>query len=186
MNPGRESLKDKNPYKRGADDGWRMGLLLIVLFVAMTQSLRYAAANWIGLLLMVAGVPVATFLFLRRSYVKDNGLTLFSSLWVQGIAMFFCATLILAMFEYLYLRFINPTFIVDTMSYIADVYAGEGTPQGDQIAQMVHGMLKQNLVPSAINMALETIWTGVFTGSLLSAVMAGVVRMKMWGITAEQ
>ena len=179
-------MKDKNPYRRGANDGWCMGLILIALFLAMTRSFQSVWANWTGLVLMVAGVPAATFLFLRRSYMRDNGLTLFSSLWVQGIAMFFCATLLLAMFEYIYLRFINPTFMVDTLNRMADAFSVSGTADGEKTAGMLRGMLKQNLVPNAINVALETIWTGVFTGSLLSALMAGVVRMKMWGIKASK
>lgn len=180
MNSVTETVRDKSPYKRGADDGFFMGLLLIVLFLCMTLSYRFPLANWVGLLLCFAGVPVATFLFLRKSYIKDNGTTLFSSLWMQGIVIFFCATLMLALFEYLYLRVFNPTFLVEMLNHVAESYANSGTPQGEQVAKAIHAMIKQNLVPSAINIAVETIWMGVFTGSLLSAIMAGLVRMKIF------
>lgn len=175
-----ETIKEKNPYRRGADDGFLMGLLLIACFLLSTFSLTHPAANFLGLLLAFVGVPVATFLFLRRSFIKDDNLTLFSSLWMQGIMMFFCGTILLALFVYVYLRFINPTFIMDMLNQVANVYENMGTPQGHQIAKGVHAMIHQNLVPSSISIALETIWVGVFTGSLLSALMAGIVRMKIF------
>lgn len=175
-----ESIKEKNPYKRGADDGVILGLILIILFLAMTFSLKYPLANLLGLLLFFVGVPMTTFFLLRRSYIRDNGLTLFSSLWMQGIVMFFCATLILALFTYVYLRFLNPSFMVDMLNTAAAHYEKLGTARGHQTADIMHAMIHQNLVPSAISMAIETIWVGVFTGSLLSALVAGIVRMKFW------
>lgn len=175
-----ESIKEKNPYKRGADDGVILGLILIILFLAMTFSLKYPLANLLGLLLFFVGVPMTTFFLLRRSYIRDNGLTLFSSLWMQGIVMFFCATLILALFTYVYLRFLNPSFMVDMLNTAAAHYENLGTARGHQTADIMHAMIHQNLVPSAISMAIETIWVGVFTGSLLSALVAGIVRMKFW------
>lgn len=175
-----ESVKEKNPYKRGADDGVLMGILLIAVFLSMTLSYRYPLANWTGLLLCIAGVPLLTFFLLRRSYIKDNGLTIFSALWMQGIVMFFCATLILAMFVYVYLRLLNPTFLIDMLNHVADFYEAQATPQGHNISATIHALIHQNLVPSSISVAVETIWVGVFSGSLLSALMAWVVKLKMW------
>ena len=175
-----ETVKEKSPYKRGADDGFLMGILLIAVFLVTTWSITFPPASWIGMLLTLVAVPLTTFFMLRRSYLRDNGLTIFSSLWMQGIVMFFCGTIILALFVYIYLRILNPTFIVDMLNHVAGLYEDLGTDQGKQIASALHAMIKQNLVPSAISMALETIWVGVFTGSLLSALMAGMVKMKIW------
>lgn len=177
-NSTRESLRDKNPYKRGADDGFIMGVVLIAMFLALTCAARSPLAAWVGLLIMVVGVPLTTFSLLRRSFLRDNGLTLFSSLWMQGIVMFFCATLLLALFEYVYLRILNPGFTLTLFNQAADYYSASGTEQGVQMAKMLRAMIRQNLVPNAINVAIETIWVGVFTGSLLSALMASLVRLK--------
>lgn len=180
MQQAAETVRDKNPYKRGADDGLLMGLLLVGLFMASVYSYISPLANLIALVICLAGVPFLTFALLRRSFVKDRYLTLFSSLWMQGIVMFFCGTLILAGWTYVYLRFINPTFIVDMLNHVAATYSQTGTPAGQQIADTIETMIRQNLIPSSISLAVETIWIGVFTGSLLSAVMAAVVRMKIW------
>lgn len=178
----RETLRQKNPYKRGADDGVVMGVILIAMFLSLTFATTSTLAFFIALLLIVAGVPAATFIMLRRSYVKDGGMTLFSSLWMQGIAMFFCATLLLAMFVYIYLRFMNPGYMAGLFNQAAVYYESLGTVQGTQMAKACHEMVHQNLIPSAISMAVETIWVGVFTGSLLSALMAGIVRLKIFRI----
>lgn len=178
MNQAIESVRDKSPYKRGADDGLIMGIILIILFMASVYSYKSPLANVIAIALLLVGVPAATFLMLRRSYVKDNCLTLFSSLWMQGIVIFFCATLLLAAWVYIYLRFINPTFLIDTLNHVATLYDNMGTATGQQISATIHAMIKQNLVPSSISIAIETIWLGVFSGSLLSALMAALVRLK--------
>lgn len=180
MNASHETIKDKSPYRRGADDGIPMGLLLIALFFSMTLAPRSPFAALITVILALAGVPVTTFLMLRKSYRRDNSLTLFSSLWMQGIVMFFCATLLLAMFEYLYMRFINPSFMENVFLQAADFYSSSATEQGSGMADMLHTMIDRHLIPGPINIAVETIWVGVFTGSVLSAIMAAVVRMKIW------
>ncbi|MCH5248177.1 MAG: DUF4199 domain-containing protein [Muribaculaceae bacterium] len=183
MNSVRESVRDKSPYKRGADDGIWMGLVLIVLFLAVTQSLHSVLASWLSWGIALGGVPGLTYFFLKRSYDKDNGLTYFSSLWMQGIAFFFCGTLLLALFVYLYMRVINPTFMITQLSEIADLYKATGTANGIQISDTIHAMIEQNLVPSAISIGIETIWVGVFTGSLLSALMALLVRARKKQLT---
>lgn len=178
MSTVRETVKAKSPYKRGADEGIFMGALFIVLFLAVTKSMDSMFATWIAWILALVGVPGLTFYLLRRSNERDNGLTLHSSLWVQGIVIFFCGSLILALFIYLYLRWMNPTFMVDHLIKMADAYASMNTPQGQQISDTIHAIINQDLVPSAISIGIETIWIGVFTGSLLSIVLAWIVKLK--------
>lgn len=162
-----------------------MGIELIAMFLLLTCAAKSLLACWLGFLIMLIGVPMTTFFLMRRSFFKDNGLTLFSSLWMQGIVMFFCSTLILALFEYVYLRIINPGFTLELFNQAADYYSASGTEQGVEMGKMLRAMIKQNLVPNAINIAIETIWVGVFTGSLLSMLMAWLVRLTKVETTSK-
>lgn len=174
-----ESIKAKSPFRRGADDGFLMGIMLVVVFISGSLSFRYPLAATLSPILMIAGVPLLTYILLRRSYVKDNGLTLFSSLWMQGIVTFFCGTLILAIVMYGYMRWYNPEFMREMVGYMADFYDSmPENPKGHEVSQIFHTMLDEDLFPSAINVAIESIWLGVFSGSILSMLVAIAVRAR--------
>lgn len=174
-----ESIKAKSPFRRGADDGLLMGILLVAVFFTGSLSFRYTLASDLTPILMLGGVPLLTYFLLRRSYIRDNGLTLFSSLWMQGIVTFFCGSLILAMFMYCFMRWIEPDFMRETVAHIAEFYDSmPDNPQGQEIARVFHTMLDENVFPSAISVAVESIWLGVFSGSLLSMLAALAARAR--------
>ena len=174
-----ESIKAKSPFRRGADDGLLMGVLLVIVFFTGSQSFRYTLASDLTPILMLGGVPLLTYFLLRRSYIRDNGMTLFSSLWMQGIVTFFCGSLILAMFMYCFMRWIEPDFMRETVAHIAEFYDSmPDNPQGKEIALVFHTMLDENMFPSAISVAVESIWLGVFSGSLLSMLAAIAARAR--------
>lgn len=174
-----ESIKAKSPFRRGADDGIIMGLLLVAVFFTGTLSFSYTLASDLTPILMLAGVPLLTYFLLRRSYVRDNGMTLFSSLWMQGIVTFFCGSLILAIVMYVYMRWGNPGFMREMVIRMSEFYDSmPETPQSREVSQIFHTMLDENVFPSAINVAIESIWLGVFSGSLLSMLAALAARAR--------
>ncbi|MDE5647740.1 MAG: DUF4199 domain-containing protein [Muribaculaceae bacterium] len=174
-----ESIKAKSPFRRGADDGIIMGLLLVAVFFTGTLSFSYTLASDLTPILMLAGVPLLTYFLLRRSYVRDNGMTLFSSLWMQGIVTFFCGSLILAIVMYVYMRWGNPGFMREMVSRMSEFYDSmPETPQSREVSQIFHTMLDENVFPSAINVAIESIWLGVFSGSLLSMLATLAARAR--------
>lgn len=174
-----ESIKAKSPFRRGADDGIIMGLLLVAVFFTGTLSFSHTLASDLTPILMLAGVPLLTYFLLRRSYVRDNGMTLFSSLWMQGIVTFFCGSLILAIVMYVYMRWGNPGFMREMVIRMSEFYDSmPETPQSREVSQIFHTMLDENVFPSAINVAIESIWLGVFSGSLLSMLAALAARAR--------
>lgn len=174
-----ESIKAKSPFRRGADDGIIMGLLLVAVFFTGTLSFSYTLASDLTPILMLAGVPLLTYFLLRRSYVRDNGMTLFSSLWMQGIVTFFCGSLILAIVMYVYMRWGNPGFMREMVIRMSEFYDSmPETPKSREVSQIFHTMLDENVFPSAINVAIESIWLGVFSGSLLSMLAALAARAR--------
>lgn len=58
-------------FRRGADDGFLLGLYFSALFFAMVYSMAVPLLSMAALALM-AGVPVVIYKFLRRSYVAST------------------------------------------------------------------------------------------------------------------
>lgn len=169
---------DKSIYARGADDGFWMGLYLVVIFFSMVAALQYALANAL-LLVLLAGVPALTFWFLRRSYRADNGLTPFSGLWMQGIVMFGCSALIFCLTGYLYLRWMDPEFISRVLSLGLEFYRQADTPEAQEVVEELE-LIQSNpdRLLSARNVVMGWMWLIVFSGSLLSMLMAGLVKLR--------
>ena len=171
------ATEQKSVYKRGADDGLFFGIYLIIMFFSSAFSMAVPFAGLLSMLL-VLGVPFLIYRFLRRSYVNDSGTTQFSALWVQGITTFFCGSLISGIVALVYMQWINPDFIATQVQSLIDVYMATDWEEGKEIAKVLTKMIEQNLLPTPINIVIESIWLAVFTGSILSMILSIVVQAR--------
>lgn len=170
------STDKKNLYARGADDGLWLGLYLCTLFLVCAWSLSVAMLNLLALA-MIAGVPVLVYVFLRRTYTAAHGLSSFSALWMQGIVTFACGCLIFGAFSFIYLRWIDPGLL--TRAIASAIKALQATPV-EGSANMVSELefIAANPVLLApLNITFGWMWLGMFSGSLLSMLVAIVVRL---------
>lgn len=165
------------PYRRGADAGLPFGLYLSAMYVASVYS---ASLPLLGLLvtLMFFLVPVIVYKSLRRSFLADNGTTMGSSLWMQGIMMFLCGGLIYSLVVMVYCRWINPTYIADSFTNMATVLAADGGEMSARVAETSRLVVENGAVPSAASWAMAVFWLVVFSGSLLSGLCALLVRAR--------
>lgn len=171
------STEQKSVYRRGADDGLFVGIYLIIMFFASAFSMTIPFAGLLSIIL-VLGVPFIIYRFLRRSYVNDNGTTQFSALWVQGITTFFCGSLISGIVALIYMKWINPDFILTQIQTLIDVYMANDWKEGKEIAEVLTKMIENNMLPTPINIVIESIWLAVFTGSILSMIVSMIVQAR--------
>ena len=169
------TTESKSVFKRGADDGFWAGIYLSVLVIALLLSVKSLLAGMLGLV-MAVGVPVATYLLLRRAYRADYGTTRFSELWMQGICTFFFGSLIMAVALYVFLGYIEPGYIYSLVGQAVDTYRVVGTPQAVEMADMLQKLADSHMLPSPIMVAVDMIWTVSFTGSVLSLLLSLIVR----------
>lgn len=164
-------------YERGASDGAWLGLYLSVMFALSVGSLYVGLLN-IPVLAMGLLVPFLTYRFLRRTHVACHGLTTFSALWMQGIVMFGCGSLIFAAAAYIFMRWLHPGFILDTLRMGVEFYRNTPMEGGASMADMFQEIIDNRLIPSPMDIALMWLWLGTFTGSVLSMFVTLVVRIK--------
>lgn len=167
----------KSIYARGADCGLWLGLCFIALFLLAALSLRLPLLN-IGVFAIVLYVPVLSYRFLRRTHIDAHGLTTFSALWMQGIVMFACGALLLGAVAYVYMKVVQPHFISDVVKYGIDYYSSAGTPQGDAMADEFRKVIELNSLPRTGDVVLMYIWATVFSGSILSMILAAIARAR--------
>ncbi|MCM1504108.1 MAG: DUF4199 domain-containing protein [Muribaculum sp.] len=173
-----DEIRLRSPYKRGADKGAVFGVYLSVLFLMTAYSLEYPGCS-VGAFFMVLFVPVIIYISLRRSYVSDLGTTIFSSLWMEGIVIFFCGSLVSAVVAIVFMRWVEPDYIERTLHQIIEMYnSGIAGDQGKEVAEVLQAAIDQRRVPKAIELVIDMLWLEVFSGSILSMLMALLVQAR--------
>ena len=169
------SRKIKNIYARGADDGLWMGLYLTLVFGVTGISLYVGVLNLVALVLM-AGVPFMAFYFLRRTHKATYGMTLLSALWMQGIVMFACASLIFGLLSFIYLRWIDPDFFVRVLTLGIEYYSRIEAEGADAVADELRMILDGGALPNASTIVMVWMWLTMFGGAVLSLVLSAIVK----------
>ncbi len=171
-------LRQRSPYKRGADYGAVFGVYLSVLFLLTAYSLEVPGCS-VGAFLLMVLVPVVIYVMLRRSYVADMGTTIFSSLWMEGIVIFACGGLISGAVAAVFMRWIEPDYIERTLRTVIEVYdSGVMGDNGAEVSEVLQAALDQKRVPKVVELVVDMIWLEVFSGSMLSMLMAVLVQAR--------
>lgn len=169
--------RPKSIYRRGADNGMVLGLYFCVMFLSMALSGR---VSLLGLLssAMMFGVPFIIYYFLRKTYVEERGFTIYAALWMQGIIAFAGGGLFLAVMVYCYIRWIDTDFIANQVSMLIDVYGSVDNPRTREMVDIMRQIQSQGAYPSARDVVTQMELAIVFTGSILSMLMALLVRLR--------
>ncbi len=162
-------------YSCGANDGLKMGVYLSVMFLLQSIGMTNPMLMIFGALMLIC-IPVVTYAILRKGYRESGGFSTFSAIWLHGILTFLCGSLILALVIYVYLKYLNPTFLIDLLDSLIEAYSSMNNPQANQLTEMLTTIKQQHLLPSPIQYAFTMIWTCGFFGSILSMVLALIVR----------
>lgn len=157
--------------------GARGGIVLGCWFCA-TFSLMAGAGQLpllaIPAIIMMASVPVMAYRMLLKSYRSLYGMTTLSALWLEGILSFIGGSLFLAVAAFLYLKYIDPEFIVRQTSLMADYYAA--SEETRNIGETLRRMIDNHILPRPIEAAFSLAWLSAFTGALTSLILATIIK----------
>ncbi len=170
---GKSEITTKYIGALGCDHGFVLGIYFIVMFVLMAYSLESATLGVVSVVMALA-VPVVTFFFMRRFNRLTNRMASLSALWLHGILMFICGSIMLGGFVLVYLRWFDPDFIGRALKTGIEFYSQDKSTA--DIADQLQLILDSNMMPSSVSIAISWMWSGCFSGSLLSLVVAAVVR----------
>lgn len=167
----------KSPYHRGADDGFTFGIYLTLLFFSSIFAPKLPLLGLLSFGLML-GVPTLIYLFIRR-YDRELGeMSSFPALWMHGIVIFVCGILISGAGLVVYMKWIEPGFIVGQLNNLVE--AGKAAP-GTAIAdagQLAEKMIETKFIPSATSIVVELIMLAIISGSILSIVISFFLSMR--------
>lgn len=176
-NDNTRSGESRNIYERAAIDGAWLGLYFVVMFACAVLSMSVPLLN-IPAMAMALLVPFIAYRWLRRTHVDCHGLTSFSALWMQGIITFGCGSLILGAAAFVFMRWIDPSFLSDTLRQGIEFYRNAPVESGTEMADTLQQILDHKMLPAPIDVALMWLWLGTFSGSILCMFVAIIVRIK--------
>lgn len=166
-----------SPYQLGARRGASLGLALCVMFFAGIYSEAVPLLGIVSALIFI-GVPFWIYRCLRSTYVADKGLTALSGLWMQGIVIFGGGSVILALVSTVYMKWVEPDFVINMIYRAIDTYSSIDDPQSEQVAEVLQRMVDAHAVPTASSIAMEIVWLSIFSGSMVSLLMALLAKMR--------
>ncbi len=172
-----ENSINRSPYSRGARYGLWFGVYMTALFFAMAYMLPLPFLSLVSIVLII-GVPFFIYAVLRRSYIEDFGTTIFSALWMEGIATFFFGGIIASLVAVVFMRWIEPNFITDRIDMLIAMKDMAGMEGNREALEILERAKEQHMIPKPIDLAVDMLWLMVFSGSILSMLMALLVRAR--------
>ena len=167
----------KSIYRTGAENGAVFGIYLTVLSIMFMYGFDSVLFMYLSMA-MFLGIPGVVYFYMRKYHVSLHGISQFSALWMLGILIFLFGSLICGVVTYVWMQYIEPTFIYDQVQMAIKLYE---TVPGEN-ARMLTDILKQavenHMLPSAIDIVIEMIMLTTFVGSIISMMLSAVVRMK--------
>jgi len=165
--------RPRSIFRRAAEGGVTLGVLFICIFLLET-----IASSLTGLFAfaLMAYVPVHVYRKVKSTYVAAHGLTTFSGLWLEGILLFVCGSIILALGTFIFMRLLAPGYLPAMTDQIAMFLTNNPQLLDSGISQQQLTKYFTSIRPIDISMTL--MWSAAFTGSIASLVIAAIVKSK--------
>ncbi|MBO5053218.1 MAG: DUF4199 domain-containing protein [Muribaculaceae bacterium] len=171
-------------YRPAAENGLVLGAYFSVLAIMGLMVIYYPVLSWVVLLMMLC-VPFIVFRYMRRAAVSANGTARYADTALHGISMVIFATLIMSMVVYIYLKFINPDYIFNTVNGMIVALKDSGRQEDLEIAEQLGRVVEAHALPSAIKMVIPLAVLTVISGFILSLILAPIAMRRPRGHSGE-
>lgn len=156
--------------------GTYFGLILIAKMVLSSFAQNSLFISTLVLLFLVA-IPVVGYLFTKK-FRDVSGYITFGKLFLFGALMFFYASLLSGIFDYLYYEYINPEYFQAQQAQVlslVDAMIQGGNIEGDE---ELSNLLKQEIPSAPINLVFQSIWGTLIMGTLYALLLALFLKKK--------
>ena len=170
-----EQNKTKGIYTYSMEYAIYLGLLLIAkMLVSSLDKESVFVSTLLMLFLMV--VPVVGYVLTKR-FRDVSGYSSFSQLFLFGVLMYFFASLLSGIFDYVYYQYLNPQFFQDQLSDVNKLL-GEMVNAGMITDEEFAAQLEAEKPSSPIEVVYQGIWGMIMMGAIYSLFLALILRKK--------
>lgn len=162
-------------YREGANKGVIVGVYLSVIFLCAVLSDYVPLLSLLAILLML-GVPFFIYRIMNFIYKKYQRVADFSSLWMLGISLFLGGSLICSLVTYATLEYALPDYIYNQAEKALELYQQMPQIKDSELTKYIKTAIENGLLPTPIEFAIEMLWLTSFSGSMLSLLLAAIIR----------
>ena len=165
----------RSVYQRGADDGLKLGPLLM-LTVTLVGATPFVPWLTMPALAAIVAVPVMTYILLKRGLNEDGEYEPFSGTWLHGTCMFFFGGLLLALYVFAALHWWQPGYYERMFEMTIEVLKDQPGAQSNEMVKQMQQMIDNHELPSAHDTAIEMMYFTTVSGAMLTTVLALIAR----------
>lgn len=177
MDAKQETVSEPTLGKTAATQGIKFGIVITVMTLSAMLSIDVASLSILCMAIFLF-VPFMLYRAMTDYKRQRSAEVRHSELWMLGIGIFFFGSLICAIATYIFLRFVQPDYLYRMIT--AAIAAVEQTPsdQQESTLKVLHGIIDNGMLPTAIEVAVQLIWSYTFSGSILSLIVAAIAKGK--------
>lgn len=169
--------QERTLYNDGASQGLVIGALLSAMFLLQASGTHWWPGILIGDVIMLA-IPFVAYRMMRKGYMANHRADTFSAVWLHGIIIFLCGSLIMATVCYIYTRFVDTGFIAEQTREIAAAWGRIDNDNARTLASELERLGQSHMLPTPIQFAISMLWTSSFFGSILSMILGIIIKLR--------
>lgn len=170
-----QQIQQSKVYNAAMWHGLILAIYLVVRFFFIVSSANSLILNILTIFLTI-GIPFVAYYLGKDFKKKTNEELTYRNFYSHGFFMFFFASLILSLVEYIYYGYINPEFI--SAQYDTLVQNLEILKQNMPDASSLEEVVNSSPIPTASQMAMQNIWMYSFAGIIISLINAYILNKK--------
>lgn len=163
-------------FRTAAAWGLPFGFYLSGMSVAWIYADRVPSLSIVALAMLLL-LPVVVYWLMRRYDGRQPDPSTFSGLWMLGMLLFICASLVTALVTYCVFRFLRPGFFYEQAQFVVSTYSQSADSEAREAAVTLQRIVDGNLLPRVIELVFFVFCIVSFLGSMLSACLAWMVSV---------
>ncbi len=175
-----EQNKTKGIYTYSMEYAIYLGLLLIVKMLVSSLDKESVFVSTLLMLFLIV-VPVAGYILTKR-FRDASGYSSFSQIFLFGVLMYFFASLLSGIFDYVYYQYLNPQFFQEQLSDVNKLL-GEMVNAGMITDEEFATQLEAEKPSSPIEVVYQGIWGMIMMGAIYSLFLALILRKKKTSVS---
>ena len=167
----------KSIYRRAAELGIPAGVYLTVAMLSIVFGDKLPPLFLVAVLLLLVS-PIGLYRMQRQRFVEEYGFSDYASLWMLGIVVTLCGSLIMVLVAYVVIETMRPNWIYELAQY--QIAAGINSPNVDlrESATVIKNVVDRGLIPRVIDTLVMMFWVTTSMGSVVSSLTA-IIAVKI-------
>lgn len=164
-----------SPVRLGASRGIITGIYLAIMFMS---SLFLSGTVLDGALTtgMAIVFPFLLYKIMRHDFVATGRRFSVGAMWLEGLTAIMGGALIASTLMFVYLRWIEPDYIATRWAEMTEELASAPDPAMNELAESFKTASANGFAITPIMLTMSMLWMAAFSGSVLSLIVAAVVR----------